>query len=215
MMKKAFFAVAIKPWEKEPNGKAFFAVAKKPPCKTEGFARSRKSEAFAGWEKVQSQSDCRAQISLEYLLTYSWALVLVATIVGVVVLLFGGPIETPVFNSSQPTEFPLVGGGNIDAANNVSVALKNASGGTITVTGFSLNPSFSDPAGGQCSTQSKLNDKVCSTFTTSSLDVGPGDEMRFSNIKYTPGGVGTITVTYKDETAFSRTLTITGKKGAR
>jgi hypothetical protein len=179
MEKKAFFAVAKKPWEKEPNGKA--------------------------------------QISLEYLLTYSWALVLVASIVGVVVLLFGGPIETPVFSSSQPTEFPLVGGGNIDAANNVSVVLKNASGGAITVTSFLLGSGFKDPANGTCGA-STLNTITCSVISgppASPVSVPPGDELRFSSIKYPAGGVGTITVTYKDKTAFSRTLTITGKKGTR
>ena len=165
------------------TGKAFFVVAKKP------------------WEKAPYG---RAQISLEYLLTYSWALVLVASIIGVVVLLFGNPTDTAVFNSSQPTEFPLVGG-NIDSANNVSVVIKNASGGTMTVTQIALDGAyFQESAPGSVGISGK----------SLPANISPNEEFRFIGIKYT-NGVGTITVTYKDKTEFSRELTITGKKGTQ
>lgn len=157
----------------------------------------------------------RAQISLEYLLTYSWALVLVASIVGVIVLLFGAPIETPVFSSSQPTEFPLVGG-NIDASNKASVVIKNAASSTIIVTKCSLISGFTD---GAPSDPVKLNTTTCNAIIeptpATHVTVPPGDEIRFSNIKFTPGLTGIIEMTYKDETEFSRKLTITGRKGAR
>jgi len=62
----------------------------------------------------------RAQAGLEYLLTYGWALVLVTTVVGVLVLLVGAPLEEPAFSSSDPTKLLIKGA----AVNNQVATIK-------------------------------------------------------------------------------------------
>jgi len=73
----------------------------------------------------------KAQAGMEYLMTYGWALVLVTTIVGVLVLLVGGPLEDPVFSSSDPTKLMIKGA----AVNNqvATIKLQNITGGEIVV----------------------------------------------------------------------------------
>lgn len=150
----------------------------------------------------------KAQAGLEYLMTYGWALVLIAAIIGVFVLIVGTPSGQISFTSSDPTKF-LVRGGTIDSANKAVVVLRNATGGAIKVTSFSLGPTFGD-----VSQNSELNGRARLFINPSApLTVIAGGELRFSNIKYAGTGAGTILVNYTDVHNFARTLTITGRKG--
>ena len=54
----------------------------------------------------------KAQAGLEYLVTYGWALVLIATIVGAFAFLFSTPSSNVVFSSSNPAKM-MVNGGSV------------------------------------------------------------------------------------------------------
>jgi len=149
----------------------------------------------------------KAQAGLEYLMTYGWALVLIAAVVGVLVLIVGNPSQAPVFTSSNSTKF-LITGGTIDSSNLVTVVLKNATGGKITVTSFSLGSPFGDISG-----NSTLNGVTRANISVSPLAIIAGGEMRFSNIKYAGTGAGIISIKYTDVYTFARDLNVTGKRG--
>jgi len=73
----------------------------------------------------------KAQAGLEYLVTYGWALVLVAAIVGTLVLVVGTPLAEGSFSSSDPTKLMVKGA----AVNNqvATIKLQNITGGEIEV----------------------------------------------------------------------------------
>ncbi len=100
----------------------------------------------------------KAQSSLEYLMTYGWALILVAALVSVLVFIISSPASGTTFSSSQPTKFLL-------KASSVSgsiaeIKLQNITGGNARITGLveegysgctidGLLPPLEVPAGGQ------------------------------------------------------------------
>jgi len=51
----------------------------------------------------------KAQAGLEYLMTYGWALVLVATVIGVLIIVVGGPAQQTACTISDPTKFTSKG----------------------------------------------------------------------------------------------------------
>jgi len=88
----------------------------------------------------------KAQASLEYLMTYGWALVLIATVIGVLVFIASTPESEITFSSSDPTKIlsKAVSLSGTDA----DIVLQNITGGVIKVkqattdmpnTGCSLN----------------------------------------------------------------------------
>ncbi len=192
MNPKAFFPLGKKPWEKVPSAKPFLLLQK-----------------TIGKKRLTA----RAQAGLEYLLTYGWALVLVATIVGVFVMIVGTPADAPVFNSSQSTKFPVMGG-TIDGSNKASVIVKNVTGGKITVTKITVSGTFSG-CGPAPASACKFNGSLFTSAATISpaIQVISGGDLKFESITYGGTGSGTITMDYTDVHNFSRTLTITGRKG--
>jgi len=73
----------------------------------------------------------KLQASMEYLMTYGWALVLIATTVGVLVLVVGPSVEDPVFSSSDPTKLFIKGA--VIQDNVATIKLLNVTGGQINV----------------------------------------------------------------------------------
>jgi len=75
--------------------------------------------------------DKKAQAGMEYLMTYGWAIVLVAAVIGTLVLIVGGPMAEPAFSSSDPTKLLLKG---TAVENNITtIKLQNVTGGEIKV----------------------------------------------------------------------------------
>jgi len=73
----------------------------------------------------------RAQAGLEYLITYGWAIVLVAAVIGTLVLVVGTPLAEGSFSSSDPTKLMIKGAA---VENNVAtIKLQNITGGEIDV----------------------------------------------------------------------------------
>ncbi len=73
----------------------------------------------------------KLQASMEYLMTYGWALVLIATTVGVLVLVVGPSVEDPAFSSSDPTKLFIKGA--VIQDNVATIKLLNVTGGQINV----------------------------------------------------------------------------------
>lgn len=141
----------------------------------------------------------RAQAGLEYLMTYSWALVLIAVVAGALVFIVGSPASTVVFSSSDVSRFSVKGSSIV--GNNVEVLLQNLTGGEITVTEVQLLGSFGySPA--------KLNE--ASLPLASPVKIPAGGELFFTGISYSGTGRGTIDISYIDFAGLSKSASITG-----
>ena len=92
--------------------------------------------------------DVKAQSSLEYLMTYGWALILISTVVGILAFVVMGPTDDFQCTVSEPTKFLLKGVDvpasgyrentgiwtttNNDSEHNIMI-IQNITGGTITI----------------------------------------------------------------------------------
>ena len=83
----------------------------------------------------------QAQAGLEYLVTYGWALVLIATFIGAMVFVISGPVDSSTFSSSDPDKLFVRGGSVLDGM--ATIKLQNITGGTITLTDL-LNTGYYD-----------------------------------------------------------------------
>ncbi len=139
----------------------------------------------------------KAQASLEYLLTYGWALILVATIITVLVFVVGPRPGGVTFVSSDPTKIMLKAGGG--SGDKVSLILQNATGGRITINEFGATSNYTD-----CT----LNGAA-----PVGLSIPAGIEMRFE-CNLTPSGgdpAGGIRINYTDYSNLDRSVSVTAK----
>jgi len=144
----------------------------------------------------------KAQISLEYLMTYGLALIIIAVVIGVIVFVVSSPVNKVTFNSSDPTKI-MLNAGNMDDLGNVETIAQNITGGEIQVTSIQLTENFSG---------SKLNGLERTAITgLSPLTVPLGGELHFTEIVYTGSSNvdGAISIQYIDFAGLSRTATIT------
>ena len=148
--------------------------------------------------------DSRAQSGLEYLMTYGWALIIILTIVGVLVLITGSPVSSANFSSSDSINLPIKAG-SINESDVVELISQNMTGGEISVTGVTLEYPF---GGGT------LNGTNTGDITPASPVIVPaGDELHFEGIVYAGSGIGTIAIDYADYTSIERQVTVSGSKG--
>ncbi len=73
----------------------------------------------------------KAQAGLEYLMTYGWALILIAAVIGVLVFVTSSPDSDITFSSSDPTKI-MIKSGNLYAAT-ITVIVQNITGGNIAI----------------------------------------------------------------------------------
>ncbi len=144
----------------------------------------------------------KAQAGLEYLVTYGWALIIIATIIGVMVFIISPPTETLSFSSSVPGKI-LVKGNSTDGGQ-VTVLLQNATGGRITVTDVDLKGSFG------FSPSVFLNDVSISDNGEYDIVILAGGELLFAGINYSGSGSGTINMDYTDIFELEQSVVITG-----
>jgi hypothetical protein len=85
----------------------------------------------------------RAQAGLEYLMTYGWALVLIAAVVGMLVFIVGAPAQEAQFTSSAPNKF-LLKSDTITDEGIAMVVLQNITGGSLTIDDIVEDGSLSD-----------------------------------------------------------------------
>ncbi|MDP2974460.1 MAG: fibrinogen-like YCDxxxxGGGW domain-containing protein [Candidatus Diapherotrites archaeon] len=134
----------------------------------------------------------KAQAGLEYLMTYGWALILVATIITVLVFVVGGGTPGVVFTVSDPTKILLKSSGI--SGDKATIILQNATGGKIDITGIT-------PTG--------YSDCTINAISTLPIQVVAGGQMTVE-CTMAGGGPGTISMQYNDFAGFSRTVGITG-----
>jgi len=143
--------------------------------------------------------DSKGQSGLEYLMTYGWALILIATVIGVLVFIVSTPASEVIFSSSEPNKIMLKGGtvsGTI-----AEIKLQNITGGNLEVTSITGNGDYSgctvngfDPPGDP------------------SVSVSAGGQLLIECTSTSPGN-GTVALEYTDFANLSRTVIITGGGG--
>jgi len=133
----------------------------------------------------------RAQAGLEYLVTYGWALVLVASFVGVLVFVVGQPLSEANFSSSDPSKLLVKGGSVGDGI--ATVKLQNITGGKITVQSVAAISGY-------------LN---CSSSNTEAV-VGAGGILEIVCTAPIDSTKGEIEIAYIDEVGFLQNTLISG-----
>lgn len=138
----------------------------------------------------------KAQAGLEYLMTYGWALVLTATIIGVLIFVVSNPSDDVVFVSSDPTKLLMKASAVV--GNALELKLQNITGGPITVTKVTLPTGYST-----C----MLNSNSIVSGDTTNIGVGAGGELFFecSNVS---NASGEIDFEYRDVAGLDRTFYI-------
>ncbi len=144
-----------------------------------------------------------AQAALDYLMTYGWAFILIASVVAVLVFVVSTPISKVNFYSSDPTKIMLKGGSV--SGSDVDIILQNIAEGKIYVTKITLPASYSTE-----SVSCLINGNVIST----GVKISPGIYMPAGeNLWIDCSGVsevsGTIEIEYIDFDNLSNTFAVT------
>ena len=134
----------------------------------------------------------KAQSSLEYLLTYGWALILVSSLITVLVFAVGSPDKLVSFNSSDPRSL-MVRSGYIRDGYAV-MKLQNVTGGEIKINSISAMGYVGCTVNGE---------------EANGITIGSGGEIL---IECTALGTGnkTITINYTDRFGFNQETNING-----
>jgi len=141
----------------------------------------------------------KAQGSLEYLMTYGWALVLIITIVSILAFIVGEPASV-AFSSGDPTKF-LVKGGSV-IGENAEIMLQNVTGGKIEITEVIMTSNYSTE---NCT----LNQEAMPPRDDNqSIAVSAGGEMRVECGSVAGNGSGTISINYTDHAGLQRSVDI-------
>ena len=137
--------------------------------------------------------DLRAQATLEYLMTYGWALIMIATVVAVLVFVVGSPASMVVFSSSDPAKILLRASSVSETT--AEIRLQNATGGKISIT--SITPT------------NYSNCTINNTISPPIIPIGTGSIME---LKCTTSaeGKGNIRIEYTDYFGLQRSVTING-----
>jgi len=148
----------------------------------------------------------KGQAALEYLMTYGWALIVIAIVVGVLVFIVSSPAGNVVCNSSDPSKI-LVKASQVNsspattATDFGTIKLVNLTGGNLT----SVECQAIAPTGAFAGNTTAI--LGCPTF------VGSGEEFEIQPDR--PASLvdthasSAVTMTYTDYAALDRTVTIT------
>jgi len=152
--------------------------------------------------------DNRAQAGLEYLMTYGWALILIATVIGVLVFIVGSPAPNVVFSSSDPTKL-LLKAASVDASTGeAKVVLQNLTGGKISISAITFSGDLSDSFG------FKLNGQVLDEAGDFPIEVVAGGEMHLEGINVSNSGEnGGIEIAYMDAFGLQKESGVTSGSG--
>jgi len=154
----------------------------------------------------------RGQAALEYLMTYGWALIVIAIVVGVLVFIVSSPAG-PNCSSSDPAKILMRSqalSSSNDATSANKILLQNITGGDITITGVSGD---GGTTGFEVAGSTTVN-TVGIAGTGMSISVTAGNNIDLSSVEYQTANEdiltnATFTMTYSDAFDLSRTVTIT------
>jgi len=144
----------------------------------------------------------KAQSSLEYLLTYGWALILITTVISILIFIVSSPSLQVTFSSSNPLKI-LIKSNLVDDLGNVTVIAQNLTGGKITIMSFYTGGDFFS---------GKVNGRDSDSISsTNPLELVAGELLLFEEIEYVGLGPvdGTIYIEYTDYAGLLRIATIT------
>jgi len=135
----------------------------------------------------------KAQASLEYLMTYGWALIIIATIIGVLIFVVGTPSQQVQFSSDHPNKLLLKS--SAADAGKAQAVLQNITGGQIEITdidetGFTLDSCTLEVSG-------------------ETAKIVKAGEVMLLECTYTENPQGTVTITYKDFAGLEQIVGIT------
>lgn len=129
--------------------------------------------------------DSKAQTAPEFLLTYGWALLMIATIIGVMAFVTGAPLQEARFGVDDAGGITLKSG-IVDGGAAMAV-LQNISGGQIQITGIEETGNMTI---GSCTIES-------GDATGETLVAGAGQAMLLK-CGYTGNAQGTVAINYKN-----------------
>lgn len=87
--------------------------------------------------------DNKGQSALEYLMTYGWALIVIAIVIGVLIFVTSGATGGAVCQSSSTGI--VVNQASISSTNGVGLSLQNSTGYDLNITGVSASGGISAP----------------------------------------------------------------------
>ena len=161
----------------------------------------------------------RGQAGLEYLMTYGWALIIIATIVGVLTFLVSSPTGKVACTSSDPAKILLKSGNIIAGGTAATVArvinVQNATGGALSSvsvfggTGLFNTGTAAAPASfmGGASSPIATDDNVSSVVSGGNLYIFPAYTAAIvSGANLVPSS---IIVGYKDQFNYDKYAVIT------
>jgi len=145
----------------------------------------------------------KAQAGLEYLMTYGWALIIIATVIGALVFITSTPTNNITFLSSDSAKIMLKG--SSASGNTADLIMQNTTGGTINVSSVYF---FGDlwP-----SADFKFNEQ-----TSFPVEVAAGGEMYFNSLGVSINceAGGTIIVNYTNVSGLEQKAKINCNGGA-
>ena len=133
----------------------------------------------------------KGQSSLEYLMSYGWALVMVVIIVGILVFIISSPAKTDTFSITNSTEIMLKGG--IVQDTTAIAILQNITGGEINIIDISESGNYTN-----CTINEELAD----------IDIAAGAVMELNCPLSGQDPTGTVTITYKNIAGLQKTASI-------
>ena len=157
------------------------------------------------------------QAALEYLMTYGWALIIIATVVGVLTFLVSSPTSKVTCTSSDPSDI-LMKSSNIPAlpaagtpAATAVIAVQNATGGQISSisTGVGSVSTGTFAAVARWSTSSTLpgaDQNLASVVSGGSVYIFPKYS---SDLAVGSSVLGSFDMNYRDPFGYVRKATIT------
>ena len=134
----------------------------------------------------------KAQAGLEYLMTYGWAIVLVATTIGVLVFITSSPLDSGAISISDPNSF-LIKGSQV-TGNRATMKLQNITGGQIEISSLSSEGYSNCTVNGQAA---------------QGIKIGSGGEI-LVECTVLEGGSKKVSFEYTDTFGMSHTLEVTG-----
>jgi len=149
----------------------------------------------------------KAQSGLEYLMTYGWALVIIASVVGVLVFVINPTSATASFSSSDPSKIMLKGSSITE--NTAGLVLQNITGGKITINSITFSGDIGDTLTGYT-----LNRQTIDPATDFPLELTAGSEILLENLSIQKNGENSsIFIEYTDATGLDRKTEIKSGNG--
>jgi hypothetical protein len=144
----------------------------------------------------------KGQSSLDYVMTYGMALILIAVVVAVLIFILSSPASSVVFSSSDSAKILLKAGAV--SGTDADIRMQNITGGSIEVTSASM-------AGGYSTASCNLNGQAFPSGSPGT-EVNAGGSLFIECDSVSDSGKGRISINYVDYAGLARTVDVTGSE---